>query len=623
MAVTNHSEIFIDGEELFTDVTYSVEIAQVVGAHHQFSVVIPISSLEGFASTLMDESIHYIGKKISIYFTTPIKENKLEFVGIIDDISLQKTDASTGKIKISGKSPDVLLSNRYDCRSFSEDSVLSDVISTVCGGYDSKILSSSDSGKLTENLPYTVQYNETDYNFINRMCNHYGHWLYYNGTSLCLGLTDPQEIEATYGVEINQFGIHASLNEQVFSINQYDWINNTEHQAMSSNSYPEGNHSYIDLVKQASDDVYATEGYYHLVHGQTAYGGQDGIDQVSKSLTLGKASSLLMASGASELPNIRLGDTLKIKGVNFENHTQKDAYGSYSIIEIVHRFKSSGEYSNHFSGVPKGTTYISPRAIFSFPKATNQRAKVVDNIDPEGLGRVKVKFPWQRNGDETTPWIKMATPYAGADKGFYFIPEIDEEVLIGFEDGNAERPFVLSAGFNQAAKSNFDKPDNNLKVIRTRSGHTVEFNDEDGAETIKIYDNEGSIIVFDTQAKSLTINATETMDIAAKNINIIAEENIKIQAKGDIEMASEGDTKILSEGDADMQSKGDTSIAATGDAKLTSKGEIAVEATQDVNIKGMNAKLEGQTKADLKGMQTSVSGQMTAIKGASGKIDVM
>jgi len=137
--------LFIDGEELFTDVTYSVEIAQVVGAHHQFSVVIPISSLEGFASTLMDESIHYIGKKISIYFTTPIKENKLEFVGIIDDISLQKTDASTGKIKISGKSPDVLLSNRYDCRSFSEDSVLSDVISTVCGGYDSKILSSSDS----------------------------------------------------------------------------------------------------------------------------------------------------------------------------------------------------------------------------------------------------------------------------------------------------------------------------------------------------------------------------------------------------------------------------------------------------------------------------------------------
>ena len=82
---------------------------------------------------------------------------------------------------------------------------------------------------------------------------------------------------------------------------------------------------------------------------------------------------------------------------------------------------------------------------------------------------------------------------------------------------------------------------NNIKAIRTRSGHTIELNDTEGEEMINIYDNDGSLISFDTQAQSLSITATEELKISAKNVVISAEEDIVIGAKGNLDMAAEGD----------------------------------------------------------------------------------
>ena len=615
MANLNHSKIFIDGEEQFQDVAYDVEITQSVGTHHSFSVIFPISSVEGFAATLMDKSMEFIGKKISIYFENPLYSGELEFVGIIDDIGLNKTNAGAGAIHINGKSPDALLHARYDCRSFKQDTSLGDVTAGIFGNYDSKILPVNYGGALDENIPYTVQYNETDYNFLSRMSSRYGYLSYYNGTSFCIGFYEQQEISGTYGANISSFSLKASLSEQNFSVNQYDWINDTALKAHSANTKPSGKHNYVDIVKKNSDSVYAAEGYYDFSHGQPEYGGQQGADQLSKIMTQSKSSDMLTAAGNSYLVNLRIGDILKVEGVNFSDHKQKDAYGSFLIVGLTHRFNSSGEYINMFHGVPKKTDYVLSHGFTSYPRAANQRAKVVDNTDPEGLGRIKVNFPWQREGGEETPWIKMATPYAGADKGFYFIPEIGEEVLVGFENGDAEKPFVLSAGFNQKAKSGIDNADNNIKAVVTRSGHRIELNDTEGSESITITDKNNNIILIETANNNISISAGENMTLNAKNIKITAEENIEVQAKGNIEIASEGDTSILTKGKTNLQAKSDTEI--------TSSASISIDATTDAKLKGQNVTLEGQANAELKGMQTKVKGQMTAIQGASGKIDVI
>ena len=74
--------------------------------------------------------------------------------------------------------------------------------------------------------------------------------------------------------------------------------------------------------------------------------------------------------------------------------------------------------------------------------------------------------------NEMTPWIRVVQPYTGGGKGFYFVPEIGEEVMIDFEGGNAERPFVLGAHYNGEAKSGYHNADNRVKAIHTKSGQS-------------------------------------------------------------------------------------------------------------------------------------------------------
>ncbi|OED46943.1 hypothetical protein AB832_00725 [Flavobacteriaceae bacterium (ex Bugula neritina AB1)] len=188
--------------------------------------------------------------------------------------------------------------------------------------------------------------------------------------------------------------------------------------------------------------------------------------------------------------------------------------------------------------------------------------------------------------------------------------------MVNFEEGNAERPFVAGTLYHGGAKpDSWQTEKNNIKAIRTRSGHTIELNDTQGEEKINIYDNEGSIISFDTQAKSLTIQAAENIEMGAKNIKIVAEENIDIQAKGAISTASEKDTAIISKGKATVQ--------ATQDATVNSNAQVTIEAGSNATLKGQKVVAEGQAIAELKGQQAKVQGQMTIVQGASGKIDVV
>ena len=129
--------------------------------------------------------------------------------------------------------------------------------------------------------------------------------------------------------------------------------------------------------------------------------------------------------------------------------------------------------------------------------------------------------------NEMTPWIRVVQPYTGGGKGFYFVPEIGEEVMIDFEGGNAERPFVLGAHYNGEAKSGYHNADNRVKAIHTKSGHKLIFTED---ESILLTDKNGNVIKLDTQGKNIEISAPETINIMANNINIKAFSNIDLDA---------------------------------------------------------------------------------------------
>ena len=109
---------------------------------------------------------------------------------------------------------------------------------------------------------------------------------------------------------------------------------------------------------------------------------------------------------------------------------------------------------------------------------------VTNNQDPDGQGRVKVKFPWLSDQDESH-WARLAAPMAGQDRGAYFLPEVDDEVLLAFEHGDARFPYILGALWNgkDAPPARNDDGKNNLRVIKSRSGHVIKLNDESGRET--------------------------------------------------------------------------------------------------------------------------------------------
>jgi uncharacterized protein involved in type VI secretion and phage assembly len=168
---------------------------------------------------------------------------------------------------------------------------------------------------------------------------------------------------------------------------------------------------------------------------------------------------------------------------------------------------------------------------------------VTNNQDPDGLGRVKVRFPWLSDEDESH-WARVVTPMAGTQRGLYFLPEVDDEVLVAFQHGDIRFPYVLGALWNGK-----DKPPesndgaNNLRTIKSRSGHIIRLDDTEGAEKIEIIDkSEKNRIIVNTAENTITIAADATITIQASSGKLILEGNgieMKSQAGVQVE-ASQG-----------------------------------------------------------------------------------
>ena len=144
---------------------------------------------------------------------------------------------------------------------------------------------------------------------------------------------------------------------------------------------------------------------------------------------------------------------------------------------------------------------------------------VTNNQDPDALGRVKVRFPWLSDEDESQ-WARVAAPMAGNDRGVYFLPEVDDEVLVAFEHGDIRFPYVVGALWNgkDAPPASNGDGKNNVRVIKSRSGHIVKLNDEDGKETIEIVDkSEKNSIVVDTAKNTITITSDKDITLKASN----------------------------------------------------------------------------------------------------------
>ena len=160
-------------------------------------------------------------------------------------------------------------------------------------------------------------------------------------------------------------------------------------------------------------------------------------------------------------------------------------------------------------------------------------AIVTDLVDPDTLGRIEVKLPWLgSDGQDVRAWATLLTPYADDDQGFEALPEVDTQVVVGFEAGDPRRPYIVGSCWNGKEKlpEAAAKP-NNKRLIKTREKSLLEFDDTSGAVKITLSTQSGHKLVLDAGAMEIKVThsngPTITMD-AAGNVKVNANVNIDL-----------------------------------------------------------------------------------------------
>jgi phage baseplate assembly protein V len=182
-------------------------------------------------------------------------------------------------------------------------------------------------------------------------------------------------------------------------------------------------------------------------------------------------------------------------------------------------------------------------------------AIVTNNQDPDGLGRVKVQLPWLDDRVESD-WARVVTPMAGAGRGLYWLPEVNDEVLVAFEHGRPDSLYVLGGlwnGKDKPPESNQDGK-NDVRAITSRSGHVIRLTDTKDDERIEIIDKTGKNRIV-IAAKDNTITIGGDADITVQSAN----GKLSLSGKG-VEISSQAAVKIEAEQSMDLQAKAQLNV---------------------------------------------------------------
>lgn len=162
--------------------------------------------------------------------------------------------------------------------------------------------------------------------------------------------------------------------------------------------------------------------------------------------------------------------------------------------------------------------------------------------DPDGVGRVKLQYPWLDDESES-PWARVMSFMAGADRGAVFRPMVDDECLIMFEHGDMRFPYVIGSVWNgqdAMPSERGEDSDNNIRMIKSRSGHQIILDDTDGSEKIEVIDGSGeNKITIDKANNTITLTSSQDITLSATSGKITLDAQ-------ELEIKSSGTTKVES-----------------------------------------------------------------------------
>ena len=647
----------------------SVVIRQQFNAHHEFAIRIKYDVLEKIGSFSLGNAQKLIGKAAVIKLKQADSlDVAYEFRGLICEVSMEQSDNFTSDFVLKGYSPTILLENGPHLLSFYKKG-LKQIVQQL-----TKPLSQSSSVKINpsygSSLSYICQYRESTFNFLNRLSSDFSEWFYYDGKDLFFGKpSSSPNINITYGEDVHSMQIKLQILPMKFS--SYSYVSKDDSfVSCNAPSSVSGLDQYANHALQESNKVFSEPVSFPVKQRVESKGDLEGFVKKQKAAM---AADLEILSGTGDNPALCIGSVATLKISALDNTTvNKDDGGSFLITAIEHHITENGKYYNNFEGIPSGLEVIPVKNVVQ-PIAESQIATVMDNADPSNSGRIRVQMLWQKETGQMTDWVRVMTPDAGKsdkaskNRGFVFIPEVGDQVLLCFRYNNPDRPFVLGSVFHgktgagggaqNNTKTLVSKSGNTIKLsdvkgeesitVNTNGGHVIEMSDKKGAEKITVKDKNNNTIVIKTKGDSIDITANAAINMKAPSISMDAT-TISMIAKGAITMnagaaiegaagtmvtfgagvstslvsamdtvimagkmlsASGGKNVKLASGagaNLELQAKGEAKFKSSKKIDISSK-EASLGGSDELLVTSKKATFEGTSKAVVKGSEVDIS----------------
>ena len=555
----------------------SLQIEQNIGNHHRFQMAVELETGSNRYVHNINSSKKWLGESIVVKAAnTPI------FVGVVTNVQLHREGSDFGCIIVSGYSATYRMETAHSCFSWN-DRTIGDVVKKLC---EQAKVQLELNPAFKETKDFICQYEESDFDFIRRLAHQYQEWMYFDGTKLIFGkprkLADPIILE--YGTTLSSLDIGLQTlarSEQVFS---YHSGADREMQRMTPDlAY--GHDKLAGEAFRASLGMFSKPARQHALPRISDE--SELINYMGRKQAAETAETHYITA-ESQVPTLRVGSVVSLYSSFLERvgNISKESLGNFIIIEITHEVSQGSYYKNRFKAIP-ATIKALPSPKMRMPLAETQMATVLSNADPEGKGRVRVRMNWQTDGMQTG-WVRVMTPDGGSSKdvrrnrGFVFIPEVGDQVLLGFRHGDPARPYVMGSLFN-GTTGRGGLEDNHKKSLITRSGHTLSFNDNvNGDWSIIIKDVAGNRICLNSANRTINISAIEEINLTSKNINIKAKENVTITAGKDYSSSVDGNYTNYVMGELQQNIEKNKNEIISGDTSVLMEGNLDMKISKDL-----------------------------------------
>lgn len=562
----------------------NLELVQEYGQHHHFKIQLDYDVIGKTFMNDPSEQIDLIGQMVIINIQHGVNNGgAYVFKGIVTKVRMTGKDGRKGYWILEGSSPTIMLERgkRMDVYS---DSTLRNIFKKLVDGVYSDYMKYVDEPTFENKIDFLMQYNETDWEFLKRIAYLYGENLFYSGSEILFGAYEEWEaIKLTYDREIEDIELCTRMlpNQSV----AYQYV--AEQDSLLEKQSPdkiENSNTYLDKAEEVNLALTSGKPAKNIIGANIT--GRSELDELVKRDKSRTAAQTVYVTGKSKTFESTIGRLITI--CMPAAFSTKSELGTFRVVKSIHRIDERLVYSNEFEAVLASLKTM-PVEVPNMPMAESVLGKVSSHEDPKGQGRIQVDFAFANQYSKI--WMRVMTPNAGSsgevsqNRGMVFVPEKGDQVMVGFEYGDPNRPYVIGSMFH-GRNGQGGGTDNHIKSIITRNGHTIEFDDADSTLGITIKDKVGNFIHIDSKGKNIEITALETITMNAKNIRMNADENITGYAGENINLNANENMGIIAGEDCQTSANNIFTQASTDSMHTAKKYEttadkIRIDSTQE------------------------------------------